>query len=543
MTNLDTPKEALSERQLNTNLISRVNVGDMLTRSASRAPRALAIVDGQRRLTYEEFNTCVNRVAHGLLRSGYRRGDRLALVSANRAEFLVTYYACAKTGVVAVPVNLGWTARETAYVLDHAQVRGVVVESDRVPTLRETLSGLERVDDVWVLPPTGNGTVDLPPQWAEYADLAADETSEPRCYVDDRDPLQYLYTSGTTSAPKGVVTSHLAVYIESLGGAFDKQLRRGEKMACVMPLFHCAQLNTWCTGLVAIGAAMVLMRGFDADQWLHAVETERITVAFLLPMMIRTLLAREDIRRRDLSSLRLLVYAMAPMPQHELEHAMGAFGCEFALSFGQTEMSPESTFHLPEHQLSHIGAVGTAGVSVEVGIMAEDGRLLPPGETGEIVYRSPQVLTGYLENEQATDEAFRHGWFHSGDLGRLDDDRVLYFVDRVKDVIKSGGENIASIDVEKACFAADPNIADVAVVGLPHEHWTEAITAVVLPRPGTKVDLDALREKLHESLSGFKIPKSFITVEEMPRTSTGKIQKVALRQTFADHYTRNTRDQ
>jgi acyl-CoA synthetase (AMP-forming)/AMP-acid ligase II len=502
------------------NVAVRVNVGDMLTRTASRTPDAPAVVDGELRLSYAELNRWVNRLAHGLQSRGYARGDALAIASANRAEFIVTYFACAKLGVVAVPTNLGWTEAETAYALSHSGARGVVVEPERLDLIRAA-------------PPPDVFVLDQP----SFADLWADgDPGEPVAHVEDRDPLQYLYTSGTTSAPKGVVTSHLAVYIESLGGAIDKQLRRGERMACVMPLFHVAQLNTFGTMLVATGATSVLMRGFDADRWLDTVERERITLAFLLPMMIRELLERPDISARDLSSLRLMVYAMAPMPQHELERAIDVFGCEFALSFGQTEMSPETMLHLPEHQLSHSGAVGSAGTNVQVAIVDDTGAPLGPGEVGEIVYRSPQALTGYLKDRAATDAAFRGGWFHSGDLGRMDEDRVVYFVDRLKDVIKTGGENVASIEIEQACFAADPDIADVAVIGLPHERWVEAVTAVVVAKGDREIDVDRLQAALRDRLGPFKTPKAIVSVPEMPRTSTGKIQKAVLRDRFIDLY-------
>jgi acyl-CoA synthetase (AMP-forming)/AMP-acid ligase II len=204
--------------------------------------------------------------------------------------------------------------------------------------------------------------------------------------------------------------------------------------------------------------------------------------------------------------------------------------------FGQTEMSPTATFFRPEHQLSHPGAVGTPGTNVQVGIMDETGQLLPPGEAGEIVYRSPQALSGYLHDQPATDSAFLHGWFHSGDVGYFDADGILWFKDRFKDVIKSGGENIASIEVEKALYQCEPDIAEAVVVGLPHAYWTEAVTAVVLPRPGKDINESALMEKLRSQLSPYKCPKSIIVVDVLPKTATGKIQKAQLRKTYADHY-------
>jgi long-chain acyl-CoA synthetase len=227
---------------------------------------------------------------------------------------------------------------------------------------------------------------------------------------------------------------------------------------------------------------------------------------------------------------------MAPMPDALIRACLEGFGCDFALLFGQTEMSPVTTLFRPEHQLTHIGAVGTPITGVQVGIMAPDGRLLPQGEQGEIVYRGPSTMQGYLRNSDATAAAFAHGWFHSGDVGRFDADGVLWFADRYKDVIKTGGENVASIEVEKAVYAADPSVAEVVVVGLPHERWSEAITAVVVPKPGETVDPDALVAALKQRLDGYKVPKSVIVTDDLPRTSTGKIQKNLVREANAAHY-------
>jgi acyl-CoA synthetase (AMP-forming)/AMP-acid ligase II len=227
---------------------------------------------------------------------------------------------------------------------------------------------------------------------------------------------------------------------------------------------------------------------------------------------------------------------MAPMPTHELKNAMAALGCEFSLMFGQTEMNPMSTYFRPEHQLSHPGAVGTPSPNAEVAIMDADGHLLPRGRSGEIVYRGPQVMTEYLRDPAATDAAFAHGWFHSGDCGHFDADGILWFEDRFKDVIKTGGENVASIEVEKALYAADPGVQEVAVVGLPHERWGEAVTAVVIAKPGFALDAGDLMAKARSHLSPFKCPKRILFVEAMPKTATGKIQKAKLRQDLADTY-------
>jgi acyl-CoA synthetase (AMP-forming)/AMP-acid ligase II len=199
-------------------------------------------------------------------------------------------------------------------------------------------------------------------------------------------------------------------------------------------------------------------------------------------------------------------------------------------------MSPITTLFRPEHQLSHVGAVGTPLTGVQVGIMDPDGNLLPRGEQGEIVYRAPSAMQEYLHNPEATAEAFRYGWFHSGDVGRFGPDGVLWFADRSKDVIKTGGENVASIEVERAVYDTEPNVAEVVVVGLPHERWTEAITAVVVPKPGASIDAEDLRLRLKDRLDGYKVPKAVIVTDELPRTSTGKIQKNVVRDKHSGHY-------
>jgi long-chain acyl-CoA synthetase len=518
------------------NLISRVNIGDLLVRSAARAPGRLAVVDADRRFTYRAFNEWVNRTAHGLAGLNYRRGDALALMSANNAEFLVAYFACAKLGLVCVPINLFWRHSELAYVFNHAAVKGVVVESALLDQLGGALADAAGVRDVVVIGAAGEQVV-AGRRAITFDTLQGNMPDhEPAAFVEDRDPISYLYTSGTTSAPKGVVSSHLAIYLESLGVALDTRMTADDRVTALMPLFHTAQLNVIVTPAVAVGAAIFVQRGFDADRLLNLIESERLTLTFALPMMYRAMLEHLDQRGRDVSSMRLAIYAMAPMPTHELRHAIERFGCEFSLMFGQTEMNPLAVYFRPEHQLSHPGAVGTPSANVQVAIMDESGRFAPQGQSGEIVYRSPQVMSGYLRDPAATAAAFAHGWFHSGDSGHFDADGILWFEDRFKDVIKSGGENVASIEVEKALYAADPSVQETAVIGLPHERWGEAVTAIVILKAGQMIDEETLLKKVREHLSPFKCPKRIIFTETMPKTATGKIQKAKLRAELAGIY-------
>ena len=524
---------------VNDSLIQRVNVGDLLTRSAARYPTKEAVIDGSRRFTYREFETYANRIAHGLLELGYQRGDAIALISGNSADFLATYFACGKIGVICTPINLFWRGRELAYVLKHANIRAVVVEGELLEQLVGGFEEGQQIKHVIVVGGVANGMKILPESIKSLsleALVSGKSDKVPNVLVNDRDPVSYLYTSGTTATPKGVVSSHLAVYLAALGIAIDTRMTSDDKALAMMPMFHTAQLNAVCMTVFAVSGSICVMKKFDAEALLDLIEKEKLTFIFALPMMYRLLTEAQKNRKRDVSSLRLAGYAMAPMSDNDLRAAIEEFACGFCLVFGQTEMNPEATFFRPEHQLSHSGAVGTPGLNVQIGIMDDKGELLPPGEAGEIVYRSPQTFSGYLHDPEATREAFQHGWFHSGDAGYFGKDGMLWFTDRFKDVIKSGGENIASVEVEKALMEVEPKIAEVVVIGLPHQRWIETVTAVIVPREGEKIDQNVLLAKLRERISPYKCPKSIIIADALPKTSTGKIQKAVLRKNYANFY-------
>ncbi len=498
------------EATLARNLISRANVGDTLTRTAWRLPGREAVVDGERRLTYAELNAEVNRVANTLLARGYRRGDGMILIAGNCADFLVAYYALAKIGAVSVPINLLWGKSEVSYVVEHCRPKGAIAEPMFAPLLEDT--GL----DVFETPlrTLANGASD----------------AEPEVYVEDRDPVSYMYTSGTTAAPKGVVQSHLAVYIESLTASLSVGVDDEWRIGLFMPLFHTAALNALAASCLLRGGTLFLMRTFDPGALLETIERERLTYFLGLPMMLRAVMDHPRFPSTDVSSLKLVGYAMAPMPDEDLRRAIDEFGCDLSLGFGQTELSPLTTVFRPEHQLLYPGSVGTQIPNVQTAIMDEEGNVLPPGQTGEIVYRSPQAMTEYLHDEEATAEAFKFGWFHSGDIGRMDENGVLWFEDRKKDVIKSGGENIASLEVERALYDAEPRIAECVVIGVRDPKWGETVTAVVTPKPGETLTEDEVIAAARTKLAGFKVPKQVVFRDDLPRTPTGKVQKNVVRE-------------
>jgi acyl-CoA synthetase (AMP-forming)/AMP-acid ligase II len=347
--------------------------------------------------------------------------------------------------------------------------------------------------------------------------------------VGDRDIVQLLYTSGTTANPKGVLTSHLAVIMTGMANAISHQCGHGSSTLVCLPLFHCAMLNAVAMPFLMLGGKLVLTKGFDPAEATRLIDEQQIHLIVHLPMMYGLWLNDPVYKRKTFPSVKRAMYSMAPMPTERLQLIHDMFpNADVVLGSGQTEFTPMTCIQRPEHQWSKAATWGTATALTRVAIMGEDGELLPRGETGEIVYRGPQCMEGYLNQPEATRDSFRYGWFHSGDVAHIDEDGAIWFKDRFKDVIKSGGENVASIEVER-CLLQHPAVADAAVVGAPHERWGEAVVASVVLAPGQVTDEAALMAHCREHLSGFKVPKSILLTENFPRTGTGKIQKHIIR--------------
>lgn len=523
------------------NLTHRVCIGDLPTRGARSFGDRIALVDGAESVSYRELESRANALARGLRARGYQRGDAIALQMQNRWEFVVSLFACAKLGVVAMPLNLLLAPGDVAYQLADSGVRAVISEDVFAPALAAALDAADhRVEAVHLV---ANGGGVLPAEVGgvpsgPLADLFDPDDSVVETIVEDRDVLHCLYTSGTTARPKGVVTSHVAVHISALSSAVGLGLRPDTVpvvQPIALPLFHVTALDALMMPTLITGGTAVLLRGFDPEKLARAFVDHRVTHITLLPMMWAALLARPELNDENTSFLVAGMYAMAPMPAELLAALRARFAsAAIILGSGQTETTPASELQWAGHQGVKDDSWGPATVSTDVAVMGEGGALLPPGEVGEIVYRSPQLMEGYWNNPAANAEAFAHGWFHGGDIGYLDDEGVVYFTDRAKDIIKSGGENVSSVEVERVLLGHDA-VAEVAVVGTPHEHWGEAVTAFVVTAPSGEADGDALLEYARQNLAGFKAPKEIVFVDALPKTATGKIQKNLVRTLRATH--------
>ena len=509
--------------------IARVAIGDFLRRSAARDPAKVAFVLGAERLSYGDFDTRVSQCANALLASGLTRGDRVVTLCNNSVEFLVAMFGIHRAGLVWVPINTGLGIDDVRYIIDHSEARFALVDAALLARADTAAALLQSPGRGWVLEGEGRGTFG-----SFGAVLAGQPGTETEVEIHDRDVAQIMYTSGTTGRPKGVMQSHLSVVMAAMNNAIEFGLSRNDVANATLPLFHCAQ-HTLMFGLLVAGGTLVVMRGFDPALVLDAIEREHLSFMVGLPLMHQALLDHPTRPRRDLSSLRLCVYAMAPMPETLLRRLIAEFCPNYMLGTGQTEMYPLTVAFRPEQQLQRFGSYwGVSTLINDTAVMDDAGRLLGPGEVGEIVHRGPNVMEGYYKNPQATAESRAFGWHNTGDLGLWVDGQLM-FRDRKKDMIKTGGENVPSIKVE-AVLLRHPAVANAAAVGLPHPRWIEAVTAFVVLKPGAQADEASLIQHCKEHLGGFEVPKAIAIVDALPMTSTGKIQKHPLRERYQSLY-------
>lgn len=504
------------------NSISRIAVGDILRRTARRLPGNVALVDRNRRISYADLDMQANRMANYLISQGLQPGDRCAMMFGNSIELVATLFAIHRAGLIWVPINLMLDDEDVEFTLTHAEVAHVVVEADFAdhPNLGAVASRLN-------LPKTV-----VAPGMEFCAGFAA---SEPEVQIDRDDIAAIIYTSGTTAKPKGAIHTHQSIYLAIMGNAIEWSLTRDDGIPLQLPLFHCGA-HCILLAFLLVGAKCVLQRGFDPGAMLKTIDEEKLTAVVGLPMMYAAMLDHPDMETRSMKSLRFGLHTMAPMYESLMRRMIDRFCPNFMLTSGQTEIYPITTMSRPEMQLKRFGNVwGEPTVMCDLAIMGPDGDLLPVGEIGELVHRGPNVMFGYYKDQQATDASRRHDWHHTGDLGRINEFGEFEFLDRNKDIIKSGGENVSSMQVE-SCLLDCREVAQAIAVGIPHPRWGEAVTAFVVLKPGFKPDPAPIMARLSQHLGGFQLPKKIVFVDKVPTTATGKLRKVELRKEYSDLY-------
>jgi fatty-acyl-CoA synthase len=529
------------------------SLGDLLRRTAARRPDKLALVNGELRWSFAELDQAVNRTARALAARGVRHGDRIAIVSHNCWQYVTASYALARLGAIMVPVNFMLTGPEIAFILEHSGASGVIAEGALIGPASDAIeiAGLTGGLRGWI-PSVGTetggtetgGTGTPPSSWEDVSPWASSgdsggsgesgESGPLELLVADDAPLRLMYTSGTESRPKGAILTSRALIAQYVSCIVDGGMDAGDVELHTLPLYHCAQLDCFLGPDVYLGATSVILPGPDPGSVLSTIAAERITKFFAPPTVWISLLRHPDFDSSDLSSLRKGYYGASPMPVEILREMQRRLPQVQLWNFyGQTEMAPLATILTPAEQLAHAGSAGRPALNVETRVVDEDDVPVPPGTVGEIVHRSPQATSGYWNDPVKTADAFRNGWFHTGDLGVFSEDGLLAVVDRKKDVIKSGGENVASREVEETIYL-HPDVAEVAVFGTPHPRWVEAVTAAVVLKHGSTATEQTIITHCRDHLAAYKIPKRVIVVEGLPKNPSGKLLKRQLRQQYRE---------
>ncbi|MFZ2238916.1 MAG: fatty acyl-CoA synthetase [Gordonia amarae] len=496
-------------------------VDDVLRRSAARSPHSPALTFGPRSWTYRELDDAVTRAAAELLALDLDSQARVATYGSNSDAYVIAFMACSRAGLVHVPINNALTGDELDYLLTDSGASLVLADPGLAPQVAQVsdvpIVALRDADDSLL-------------SRVRTADGPVPAIPEPD--VDESGLVQLLYTSGTTSAPKGAMMSHRALVHEYFSTIVALDLTGNDSPLHVMPLYHSAGMHVWMMPYLAVGAANHLLPSADIATILERIETARAGSIFLAPTVWVPLSQHPDFAGRDLSSLRKAVYGASIMPVPVLERLQKALpDLGFYNAFGQSEIGPLATVLRPEEHAQRPASCGRPVLNVEIRVIGATGEPVEAGGQGEVVYRSPQLCDGYWNKPEMTEEAFRDGWFHSGDLVSIDAEGYITVVDRIKDVVNTGGVLVASREVEDALYT-HPGVSEVAVIGVPDPKWIEAIVAFVVA--DSAVTEDELIAHTRSRLAAFKVPKRIVFIDQLPRNASGKLLKRVVRADYAE---------
>ena len=496
-----------------------ISLSSFIRFHAQRAPQRPAIHYAGAAIGYAELYRRIETAAGWLASRGVRPGDIVALLMKNSPAFVELTFAISHLGAVSLPVNYRLAAEEVGYILDHAGAKLLLCDAELAPAAR------------------GFPSVVLFDEPAQHDSTRLGPTAPPAptpMYAGKPDDLfRLMYTSGTTDRPKGVMHSYTNFYWKSADHVLALGLGAHDRLLVAGPLYHVGAFDLPGMAVLWVGGAISILRDFDAAGALSAIAEQRLTCAWLAPVMLGGIIAHPERHAYDVTSLRWVIGGGERTPEARIRAFTGLFTQgRYIDGFGMTETCSGDTLMETGREIEKIGSVGRALAHVEIEIRDEAGRTLPPGESGEICLRGPKVTRGYWRDPEKTRAAFFGDWLRSGDIGHMDADGFLYLTDRKKDMIISGGENIASSEVERVVYEL-PEVQDAAVIGVADERWGERPVAVVVLKPGAALTLEALQQHCRAKLAGFKMPKELIVRTELPRNPSGKILKRALREELA----------
>jgi fatty-acyl-CoA synthase len=502
-----------------------MDMGQILTLASRKYPQNTALICGTERVTYWDFNTRVNRLAHVLLRLGLKKGDKVAALFYNSIPFVESYFAAIKAGGIFVPVNFRFVGEEATYILNQSDARFFLFGDDFLNLVQKIRSDLPKVD---IFISTGKNP---PPPLIHYETLLqGSPETEPPLSLSEDDDCQIMYTSGTTGRPKGAVITHRNVIWNLFNTILGREEKEGEVSLVVGPLYHTAALNNHFTLRVALGGTSILVKEFDARTVLETIAREKVTVISGAPAMFHFLLNFPEKERFDTRSVTKCTTGASILPDETKTRLFEFFPNVKGIYdvYGCTECSPNICILKAKDSLRKKESVGPALPFLEVRIVDDQDQPVPPGTVGELTCRGPNVMKGYYRDPQGTAEALRGGWMHTGDLARMDEEGFVYIVDRKKDMVISGGENIYPREIEELLYR-HPKIQDAAVVGIPDPLWGESVRAFIVLNNQETMKEEEVVEYCKAHLASYKKPKSVLFVQTLPRNPSGKVLKTVLR--------------
>ncbi|WP_148629724.1 class I adenylate-forming enzyme family protein [Bacillus sp. E214] len=492
---------------------------EQLREHAQTKPSSVITSFKGKETTYSDFYQKAQNLAGFFQQKGYQKEDIIALYLFNSDTFLIAYYACQLGGFSVLPINTKLAAPEVEYIMRHSEAKALIYDARLNPILEKISSTVEQFKDI--LETGEKNTIE-----SVLEDHSIPFRQE---HIDKEDTAVIFYTSGTTGKPKGVCLSAENVRAIAEIWAQSLETTSEDRTLIVTPLFHCAASHCFSIPTIVNGGTVIIEEAFILGQTLKAMEMEKVTIFFGVPAIYSTLLNAPNITETDLSHLRLFTYGAAPMP-YELVKRLKTYYPNVKVQnlYGQTENSPGATTLKDHYALEKIGSVGEPLPYTKVRVVSEDGEDVPPFAVGEIIVKGPQVMKGYLKNEEATRMTLRDGWLYSGDLGRLDENGLLYIVDRKKDMLIRGGENVYPVEIEEVLYQLD-EILEAAVVGIPHPVYGEVPKAFIVLKEGRHLSAEHIQTYCQQNLAKYKAPETIIFVEELPRNASGKVLKHTLR--------------
>ncbi len=510
--------------------LRRQTLADLLRRTAKRFPNKTAIICGDTRWSYAEFDAVSDRLAAGLAARGVGKGARVAILSRNSHAFAALRFALARLGAVLVPINFMLKPEEAAFILKHAGAELLATDTGLAEVARTAAAQDTKVRElIWL--PSEEKTQPAPAMIA--FDELLSNAAPPEVDLSGSDVAQIVYTSGTESLPKGAMLTHDAVIWQYVSCIVDANIATDDLALHALPLYHCAQLDVFLGPAIYVGSTNVITAKPTPDNLLPLIERHRVRSFFAPPTVWISLLRSPLFDSTDLSSLQKGYYGASIMPVEVMrEMAERMPKVRLWNLYGQTEIAPLATMLGPDDQLRKPGSCGRAALNIETRVVDDRMRDVEPGEIGEIVHRSPHLMLGYFHDDERTRAAFEGGWFHSGDLATIDAEGYIYVVDRKKDMVKTGGENVASREVEEMIYKL-PQVSEVAVVGVPHPRWVEAVVAIVVVKAGQSLSKEAVHAHCAAHLAHFKVPKDIVFADALPKNPSGKLLKRELRREHA----------